>query len=102
MGYANDDFGFRKCCAFVNFADEMFDHFFGHVKIRYNPVTHRAYGLDRTGCTAQHQFSVLAKSQSFFLTVFDLIGHNRRLIQNNALASDINQSIRSTQVYRHI
>ena len=76
MGYADDDFWLGKGGALVNLADEMLDHFFGHVKISNDPVAHWANGLNGAGCAAQHEFGILAKGQRFFLTIFDLIGHH--------------------------
>ena len=80
----------------------MFDHFLSGVKIGNNAFAHRADGLDGTRCAAQHQFRVFAHSQHFFHAVFDVVSHNGRFRKNDAFAFNVDQSVGSPEVNRHV
>ena len=80
MRHADNDFWLGKGGALVNFADEMLDHFLCDVKIRNHPVPHWANGLNRARCPTKHELGIFAEGQRFFLTILDLIGHDRWFI----------------------
>ena len=63
----------------MHLANEMFDHFLGHVEIRDDAFAHRADRLDRAGCAAEHQLGIFADGENLLDAVLDVIGHNGRL-----------------------
>ena len=80
----------------------MLDHFLGDVEIGDHAVAHRADRLDRAGRPAQHQLGVLADGQNLLAPVLDTVGHDRGFVQNDALALDVNQSVRGPQINGHV
>ena len=79
--------GFEKVVPLVHLADEMLDHLFGHVEVGDDAVAHRADRLDAARRAAQHQLGILAHGQNLLLAVLDVIGHDRGLVQHDALAA---------------
>ena len=45
-----------KSASFVNFFNEMFNHFFSNYKVCNNTISQRSNCLDITRCSAQHSF----------------------------------------------
>ena len=95
----------RRGCPFaaVYFADKSFEHFACNHKIGNHAVFHRADSLDRTWGAPQHFFGFCAHRQRFIAPrVVHLHRYDRRFIQHNAFAFDVNQRIGCAQVNRNI
>jgi len=85
----------------VHHADELLEHLLRHSKVSDDPILHRTNGLDIARHLAQHLFGLVANGfDHFFAAVAALVsdGHYGGLIQNDALALDVNQGIGSAQV----
>ena len=80
----------------------MLDHFFGGIEVGNHPVAHRADRLDRTWRPSEHQLCVLTHGKNLLFPVLDVVGHHRRLIQHDALATNVNKRVRSAKVNRHV
>jgi len=63
----------------MHFANEMLDHFLGHIKICNHTFAHWPYGLDAARGAPEHQFGVFSDRKHLFDPVFDMIGYHRRL-----------------------
>ena len=86
----------------MHFANEVLDHFLGHVEIGDNTVTHGADCFDGAGGAAQHQFCIFADGENFFHPVFDMIGNDGGFRKHDALAFDINQCVGRAEIDGHI
>ena len=102
MRDADDDLGFGKGGAFVHLADEMLDHFFGHIEVGNHAFAHRADRFDAAGRATQHQLGVFADGEDFFLTVLDVVSDHRGLGQDNTAPFDVDKRIRCPKVDGHV
>ena len=102
MGHTDNHLGLGEIAALMNLANEMFDHFFGHVEIGNHAVAHRPDCLDRSRGPAQHQLGILTHGKHFLFAILELIGHDRWLIQDDALALHIDKRVCRAQINGHI
>ena len=89
----------------MDLLDELFEHLLGHGEIGDNPVFHRADCRDIARGTAEH----LLCRQAYFLD--DLLAvrpallpdcDHRGLVEDDALAANIDQRIGGTEVDRQV
>src|SRR5204863_3102903 len=85
----------------VDFLNELFEHLLGDGEIGYDAIFHRAYGCYVTRRSTKH----LLCSQPYFLDDFFAVRSallpdcdDRRFIQHDTLAADIDQGIGSAEV----
>ena len=102
MGHADDDLGFGKCGAFVDFADEVLDHLLSTVEIRDHPVAHRPDRLDGAGGAAEHQLGIFAHCQHLLFAVLDVVGHHGGFVQHDPLAAHVHKRVRRAEVDGHV
>ncbi len=100
--HANDDLRIGEGAAVMHLADELLDHFLGDFEIGDDAVAHRADGLHVARRAAQHHLGFVADREHLLLAAFVDDGDDRRLIQNDAAALDVNQRVRGPEVDRHI
>ena len=102
VGDADDDFRASEGRSLVNAANEILDHFLGDVEVGDYAVAHGSNRLNRAGSPADHELGAFAYSQNLLAPILNLIGDDRRLVQNNTAPSNINQRIGRSQVDRHV
>ena len=76
----------------------MLDHFFGDFEISDDTISHRPNSADVARCLAKHDLGLITDSQHLLLATQGSDGDNRRLIENDPLALDIDQRVRCPQV----
>ena len=82
--------------AIVSSLDEVLQHLLGDIEISDHPILHGLDGNDIARCSTQH---LLGFTPNSFNLVGDLInGDDGRLVDNDSLASGINEGIGRTQV----
>ena len=86
----------------MHLADEMLDHFLRHLEIRDDAVAHRPDRLDVARRPAQHHLGVVTDRADLLLAPSIDRGDDRRLVQDDAAALDVNKGIRGSQIDRHI
>ena len=102
MRYTHDNLRLGKRRALVDLANKGLDHRLSDIKIRYDAFAHGADRLDAARCAAQHKLRILTNGQHFLLSVLHMVRDNRRFIQNNAFALDVDKRVRRPQVDRHV
>jgi len=103
MRHADDDLRLlTEGGTLVDLADEMLDHLLRGLEVGDDAFAHRADRLDRTGSPAQHQLGILAHCQNLFLAVLDVIGHDRRFVEDYPLALHIDERVRRPKVNCHV
>ena len=101
--HADDDLRLlREWRAFVDLADEMLDHFFCRFKVGNDTLAHRTDRFDGARGSAEHELGVFPDGQNLLLAVLDVVGHDRGFVQDDALALDVDESVRRTEVDRHV
>jgi hypothetical protein len=81
------------------------EHLLGDGEVGDDSVFHGANGLDVAGHAPQHLFRFVADRLNDFFAAgatFVTNGYDRRLIEHNTLATNINEGIGGTKVDRHI
>ena len=101
-GHADDHQRAREGAPVVNLADEVFDHFFGDFEIGDDAVAQRPNGADVTGGTAEHLLGFLTDGENLFLAFDFGDGDHRWLVQDDALALDVDQRVRGAQIDGHV
>ncbi len=82
--------------AIVSSPDEVLQHLLGDIEVSDHPILHGLDGYDIAWGSTQH---VLGFTANGFNLVIDLInGDDGRLVDNDSLASGINQGIGGTQI----
>jgi hypothetical protein len=102
VGHADHDLGLGEHGVRLHLPDEILDHFLGDVEIGDDAVAHRPDRLDRARRAAKHQLGVLADRLDHLLAVDGLVSHDRGLVQDDALALDIDQRVRCPEIDRHV
>ena len=82
----------------VHLADEVLDHFFGNFEIGDHTVRHRADGADVAGGLAEHHLGFLADGKHLRASANLGHGHNRRLVEHDALALYVDKCVCRTEV----
>ena len=86
----------------MHLPNEMLDHFFGHFKIGDDTIAHGANCLNVSRRSAQHELRVVSDGAYLALSAFRVGRYDRRLIKNNAAATDVDQRVRSTEIDGHV
>ena len=86
----------------MNLANEMLDHFFGDFEIGDHTVPHRPDRLDVARRAAKHHLGLLADGKHLLLSALFNDGDNRRFVQNDPPAFDIDESVRRAEIDCHI
>ena len=82
----------------MHLGNEMLQHFFSDHKIRDHAVLQWADSSDIAWRTAQHTLGLHAHRFDRFLSIVNTNGNHRGLVQDDALVTDINQRVRSTEI----
>ena len=77
--------------AVVRLLDKVVQHLLGDFEVGNDAVLHRLDGHDVAGGAPQHLFGFLAHGFYFAGVLVD--GHNRGLVDNNALAGRVDQCV---------
>jgi len=82
--------------AIVGSLDEVLQHLLGDIEISDHPILHGLDGNDIARCSTEHFLGFTANG---FNLVIDLInGDDGRLVDNDSLASGIDEGIGGTQI----
>ena len=84
----------------MHLLDKVLEHFFSHEEVSDNAVFHWANCSDIARRTTQHLLRIMTYCSHAFRRTGTILtnGHNRRLIQYDALSFYVNKGIRGTQV----
>ena len=83
----------RKETIFMHFVNKMLQHFFSHLEIRYYSIFERPDSHYIAWRSTQHALSIRTHSGYGLLAVVSSNSDHRRLIQNNALVTYINEGV---------
>ena len=89
----------------MHHADELLEHLLGNREVGNDAVFHGADRLDVARDPTQHLLGLAADGLDDLLATGAALladGHDRRLVENDTLAPDVNQGIGGTEVDRHI
>src|SRR5206468_4061894 len=80
----------------------MLDHFFRHLEIGDDAVSHRANSLDIAGRSPQHHLRVIADGADVLFSAFCEGRNDGRLVEDDAAALDIDQRVSRPQIDGHV
>ena len=80
----------------------MLDHLFRDFEIGDDAVAQRADGGDVAGRAAQHHLRLVADGEHLLLALDLGDGDDRRLVQDDAAALDVDQRVRRAEIDRHV
>ena len=86
----------------MHLADEVLDHFLRNLKIGNDPISQRSDRFDIAGRTTQHHLGLVTDRQHLFAALDVSNGNDRRFVQHDAAAFDINKRIGGPKVNRHV
>lgn len=86
----------------MNLTDEIFDHFFGHLKVGDHAVPHGANGFHVAGRTAQHLLGLYAHGVNHLAPADIAQGHDRRFVKHYAPALHVDERIGRSQIHRNV
>ena len=89
----------------MHLADELLQHLFGDCEVGDDAILHRANHRDGTRRLAEHFLGALADGLDGLAgvgTALHANGNDRRLVENDAFAANIDQRIGGTQVDREV
>jgi hypothetical protein len=102
----NADHDFREApgahLAAMHLVNEVLDHLLGDVDVGDHAITQRADGLDLVGRLAHHQLGVLADGFHPLDAIYGLNCDDRRLIEDDAPAADVDEGVGRPEVDRHV
>ena len=86
----------------MHLVDEVLDHLLGDIDVGDDAVAKRADGFDLVGRLAHHQLGVVADGLDLLDPVDGLDGDDRRLVQDDSAAADVDQRIGGPEIDRHV
>jgi hypothetical protein len=86
----------------VYLGDEVLDHLFGDIDVGDDAVAQRADRFDAVGGLAHHQLCVVADRLDPLDSVQRFDRDDRRLIEHDALAANVNNRVRGAEVDCHV
>jgi hypothetical protein len=102
-GHTNEDSGTRANEAILmHFLDEVLEHPFGYLKIRYNTIFQGSNRRYIPGGPSKHSLGINADGSDVFLVVIIANRDHRRLVKYDTLTSNINKRIGCAKIYRQI
>ncbi len=101
-GHADHDPRTHQLAPVVGALDEVAEHRLGDLEVGDDAVLDRADRLDRAGRAAEHQLGILAHRKHLLATVLNVIGHDRRLVEDHPPAFDIDKRVRRPEIDRHV
>ena len=96
--HADDDQGAGEAAPVVHLADEILDHLLGDLEVADDAVAKRTDGADVAGRAAKHLFGFLTDGKHPFLSLDFGDGNHRGLVQHDAPALDVNESIGGPEI----
>lgn len=82
----------------MDFIYEIFQHFLSDIKVGDDAVFERADSSNIGGCATKHAFGIVAYRDDTVAVPFFPIGYDRRLVENNAVASSVDKRIGCTKI----
>ncbi len=86
----------------MDLADEVLDHFFGDFEVGDNAVAQGSDRVDVAGCAPEHQFRVFADGEHLLAALVLDESDDRRLVEDDAPAADVDQRVGGSEVDRHV
>ena len=94
--HTNNDPRMHQHLPVVGFLDEVVEHFLSYFEVGDYAVLHGLDGHDVAGRSAQHLLGFLA--HRFYFACIFVNGHDRRLVDHNALAGSVDERIGGSQI----
>ena len=86
----------------MRFADEMLDHLLGDLEVGDDARPQRPDGLNILGRLAHHQLGVVTDRLDLLDTVDGFDGNNRRFVEDDAAAANVDEGVGGSEVDRHV
>ena len=82
----------------MHLANEILEHLLGHFEVGNDAVLHRPDRGDVARRTAKHAFRIGTHGGDALLRAVVTDRHHRRLVEDDAATTDVNQGVRGTQI----
>ena len=86
----------------MHLVNEVLDHLLGDIDVGDDAVAKRPDGLDLVGGLAHHQLGVVADRLHLLDAVDGLDGDDRRLIEDDPAAADVDERVGGSKIDRHV
>ena len=84
----------------MHLLDEVAEHFFADIEVSDNAITKRPYRLDVAGRAPDHLLGFGTNSKG--AAIIDVDRHDRRLVEHDAFATDVDKRVRRAQIHGHV